>query len=35
MFSDKTEVWVYPLAVITFLLLVLGAIRVGRLLKEA
>lgn len=34
MFSDKTEVWVYPLAVITFLLLVLGAIRVGRLLKE-
>jgi hypothetical protein len=33
MFSEKTEAWVYPLAVITLLLLVWGGIRVGRLLK--
>jgi hypothetical protein len=33
MFSNKTEAWVYPVALIAFLLLVLGGIRVGRLLK--
>jgi hypothetical protein len=35
MFSVQTEAWVYPLALITFLLLLLGGIRVGRLLKGA
>jgi hypothetical protein len=33
MFSDRTEAWVYPLAVISGLMLLLGAIRVGRLLR--
>jgi len=33
MFSERTEGWVYPLAVITFLLLVWGGIRIGRLVK--
>jgi len=33
MFSRETEAWVYPLAVVTFLLVVWGGIRVGRLLK--
>jgi hypothetical protein len=33
MFSEKTEAWVYPLVIISFLALVWGGIRVGRLLK--
>jgi hypothetical protein len=34
-FSHETEAWVYPLAVISFLLVVWGGIRVGRLLKTS
>ena len=33
MFSAKTEAWVYPLAIASLLALILGGIRVGRLLK--
>jgi hypothetical protein len=33
MFSGSAKAWVYPLAVVTFLLFIWGAIRVGRLLK--
>ncbi len=34
MFSEKIEAWVYPLAIASFLALVWGGIRVGRLLKR-
>lgn len=33
MFSEKTEAWVYPLAIASLLALILGGVRVGRLLK--
>lgn len=35
MLDDKTEAWVYPLAVAAFLLLALGGIMVSRVLKRA
>jgi hypothetical protein len=33
LFSAGTKAWVYPLALMSALMLLLGAIRVGRLLR--